>query len=58
MKFLGFVSWLCWILILVLLFNPPFSDHFGRRLIECSAGRSTVPSPPPPVQGNGGGHNR
>ncbi|GMN45679.1 hypothetical protein TIFTF001_014867 [Ficus carica] len=53
MKFLGFVSWLCWILILVLLFNPPFSDHFGRRLlIGCSAGRGDPPfshrTPPAP----------
>ncbi|GMN46138.1 hypothetical protein TIFTF001_015330 [Ficus carica] len=40
MKSLGFVLWLCWILILVLLFNPPFGHPFGRSLlIGCSAGR-------------------
>ncbi|GMN28764.1 hypothetical protein TIFTF001_041221 [Ficus carica] len=51
MKFL----WLCWILILVLLFNPPISNHFGRRLlIGCSAGREgqNIEGPPVPKEGH------
>ncbi|GMN46135.1 hypothetical protein TIFTF001_015317 [Ficus carica] len=59
MKSLKSVLWLCWILILVLLYNPPFGDGFGRRLIQRSAVRVNVPSPPPPPKpGNGGDHYR
>ncbi|GMN45683.1 hypothetical protein TIFTF001_014869 [Ficus carica] len=55
MKFLGFVSWLCWILILVLLSNPPSSDHFGLRMLTgCSAGRAPPYRELPTPVGNAG----
>ncbi|GMN45682.1 hypothetical protein TIFTF001_014868 [Ficus carica] len=50
MKSLKSVLWLCWILILVLLFNPPLGDGFGRMLlIGCRAGRED-PNPSLNVQ--------
>ncbi|EXB20712.1 hypothetical protein L484_000002 [Morus notabilis] len=51
---------LFWILIIVLLFNPPSDDRFGRLLIiGCSAGRADPGSslraagPPPPQRDAG-----